>query len=265
MRRLHLTLVALLFAGAASAGEVRIGWFGQSMFEVVTPRGMRIVLDPHNIEAFRVKPLRADLVLMSHLHSDHTQLTIIENAKEAIQYNALKKAGPDGLVIDWNVVEETIKDVRIESVPCYHDAMSGLQRGKNGMWILDIDGLRIVHLGDLGHQLTRAQLKKLGSVDVLMVPVGGVYTLNGLEAFKVVEQIKPKRFIVPMHYGNIIYDELLPLKTFQDECKDAEIPAQVMKPGELLKIDTRAAAPAKPTLAVLHYLSGGLQIKKPAK
>ena len=61
------------------------------------------------------------------------------------------------------------------------------------------------------------------------------------------------------------YDELLPLKTFQDECKDAEIPVQVMKPGELLKIDTQAAVPAKPTMAVLHYLSCGLQLKKPAK
>lgn len=265
MRRLLAMLVVFLFAGFASAGEVRIAWFGQSMFEIVTPRGTRIVTDPHNIEAFRVKPVRADLVLMSHLHSDHTQLVNIENAKEAIQYNALKKSGADGLVIDWNLVEETVKDVRIESVPCYHDAMSGLQRGKNGIWIIDIDGIRIVHLGDLGHLLNKAQLKKLGSVDVLMVPVGGVYTLNGLEAFKVVEQIKPKRYILPMHYGNIIYDELLPVKTFQDECTDAEIPVQPMKPGEVLKIDTKAAAPAKPALAILHYLSGGLDIKKPRK
>lgn len=265
MPRLLLTLTLLLTAGAASAGEVRIAWFGQSMFEIVTPRGTRIVTDPHNIEAFRVKPVRADLVLMSHLHSDHTQLVSIENAKEAIQYNALKKSGADGLVIDWNVVDETVKDVRIESIPCYHDAMSGLQRGKNGIWVIDVDGLRIAHLGDLGHLLTKAQLKKLGAVDVLMVPVGGVYTLNGLEAYKVVEQIKPKRYILPMHYGNIIYDELLPVKTFQDECVDAEIPVQTMKPGEVLKIDSKAAVPAKPTLAILHYLSGGLEIKKPKK
>src|SRR5262245_13888998 len=94
MRYRPILLAVLLVAGLclsaqAPAGEIKIAWYGQSMFEIITPKGTRIVLDPHNIEAYRVRPLKADLVLMSHLHTDHTRLDVIANAKEAKQYNAL--------------------------------------------------------------------------------------------------------------------------------------------------------------------------------
>ena len=68
--------------------------------------------------------------------------------------------------MDWNEVDEKFKDVRYQSIPTYHDAASGLTRGKNGCWVIDIDGIRIVHLGDLGHLLKPAQIKKFGKVDV---------------------------------------------------------------------------------------------------
>ena len=89
MRRLLGACALLLMVGAASAGEIRIAWYGQSMFLIVTPKGTRIVLDPHNIDGYQVKPLKADLVLMSHLHSDHTRMEVIENAKDVQQFNAL--------------------------------------------------------------------------------------------------------------------------------------------------------------------------------
>ena len=260
-RSLFLLPLLFVFAGAAPAGEIKIAWHGQSMFEIVTPKGTRIVLDPQNLEAYRIKPMKADLVLMSHFHTDHTRTEVIENLKDAKQYNALKKSGPGDLVIDWNIVDEKFKDVRFQSMPTYHDSSSGLTRGKNGVWIIDIDGLRLVHLGDLGHSLNKAQLKKLGTVDVLMVPVGGVYTINGLEAFKVCEQIKPRRFILPMHYGTVVYDDLLPLKYFTDECKDNEVPVVVFKPREWLKIDTGSALPKKASVAVLHYSGGAPEMK----
>jgi L-ascorbate metabolism protein UlaG (beta-lactamase superfamily) len=265
MRRILLLLpLLLLFARVASAGEVKIAWHGQSMFEIVTSAGTRIITDPQNLEAYRVKPMKADLVLMSHFHTDHTRTEVIENIKEAKQLNALKKSGPGGLVVDWNVVDEKYKDVRIQSVGTYHDAMSGLQRGKNGVWIIDVDGLRIVHLGDLGHMLNKSQLKKIGTVDVLMVPVGGVYTLNGIEAYKVCEQVKPRRYILPMHYGTVVYDDLLPLKYFTDECKDNDTPVTVFKPNQWLILDSKAALPKQASVAVLHY-SGGTPAIKPRK
>jgi L-ascorbate metabolism protein UlaG (beta-lactamase superfamily) len=262
---LSLCCLFLVSVGSAPAGEIKIGWYGQSMFQITTPKGLRIILDPQDLDAYRVPPLKTDLVLMSHLHNDHTITTKIENIKEAKQYNALKQPSP--LVTDWNLVDEKLKDVRFFSVATYHDQMSGLQRGKNGCWVLDIDGIRIVHLGDLGHTLNKLQLKKFGKVDVLMVPVGGVYTLNALEAYKVCEQIKPSRYILPMHYGTVVYDDLLPLKYFTDECKENDVPIVNFKPKEWLKIDTKAAAPKQASVAVLHYLGpGGPEIKlKPRK
>ena len=261
MRRFILGLVAVLAMSASlTAGEIKIAWYGQSMFLIVTPKGTRIVCDPHYLESYRqVTPIKADLILMSHLHNDHTRLEQISNAKDAKQVNALKVAD-GGRSTDWNEVDEKFKDVRYQSVPTYHDAASGLTRGKNGCWIIDIDGIRIVHLGDLGHTLKPAQLKKFGKVDVLMVPVGGVYTLNGLDAFKVVQQIKPTRHTLPMHYGTIVYDDLLPLKYFTDEAKLESIPIETYKARGWLKIDT-AVAPKEANVVVLNYLGAPLEIK----
>ena len=93
-------------------------------------------------------------------------------------------------------------------------------RGRNGIWVIEMDGLHIVHLGDLGHMLTDEQLKEIGPVDVLMIPVGGIYTLNGTDAKKVIEQLKPKRYIIPMHYGiPKVFEDLLPLDEFLDGLK----------------------------------------------
>ncbi|MFO0879263.1 MAG: MBL fold metallo-hydrolase [Gemmataceae bacterium] len=262
MRRVLGACALLLFMGSAMAGEIKIAWYGQSMFLLVTPKGTRVVIDPHNLEAYRVNPLRADLVLMSHFHTDHTKTEVIENIKEAKVLNALKKSGPGDSIIDFNPLDEKFRDLRLQTLGTYHDQMSGLQRGRNGVWILDIDGIRIAHLGDLGHQLTKAQLKKLGTVDVLMLPVGGIYTLNGIDAFKVVDQVKPKRYVVPMHYGTIVYSDLLPLNYFTDEVKDAGMPMVRLKPMQWLTIDTEAAAPKEPSVAILDYGGAPVDIKK---
>src|ERR1017187_4344392 len=108
----------------------------------------------------------------------------------------------------WALIDETIdKDIKIKSVGVYHDDQEGIIRGKNTIFIVEVDGWRIAHLGDLGHILTPPQLKRIGQVDVVMVPVGGIYTLNGSEANKVVEQLKPKEYIFPMHYGTSIFED----------------------------------------------------------
>lgn len=267
MRRIVLALAAMVLSTTTlTAGEIKIAWYGQSMFLIVTPKGTRVVTDPQYLEAYRqVNPIKADLILMSHQHNDHTRLEGIEDAKSVKQVNAIKKGASFDLD-QWNEVDEKFKDVRYQSIPSYHDAVSGMQRGKNGCWIIDIDGIRIVHLGDLGHTLNKTQLKKLGKVDVLLVPVGGVYTLNGLDAFKVVKQINPKRHIIPMHYGTIVYDDLLPVKTFTDECKENELSIVNFKERTWLRIDTTADAPKKADVCVMSYLGAPLDFKlKPKK
>jgi L-ascorbate metabolism protein UlaG (beta-lactamase superfamily) len=110
-----------------------------------------------------------------------------------------------------------VKDLTITSVGVYHDDVQGLKRGITTVFIVDVDGWRICHLGDLGHKLTPAQLKAIGQVDVLMIPAGGIYSLNGSEAKEVLMQLKPKEFVFAIHIGTKQYDDLLPIDEFVDE------------------------------------------------
>lgn len=261
MKRILSALAALLLlAAAAPAAEgkkVTIRWHGQSFFEIVSSAGTRIVIDPHAIEAYGRKVVSADLVLLSHFHVDHTRTEVVENLPKAKVITGLKKLDKAGRRQDWNVVNEKFKDVRVQTVGTFHDAMSGTERGKNGVFVIEVDGLRVVHLGDLGHLLNRSQLRKIGEVDVLLIPVGGVYTINGLDAQKVVEQLKPKRVVIPMHYGTKVYDFLLDLDKshFLDEQTMGEV--KKFPTTNELDIDAAAPPPKEPIIAVLHWEKAG--------
>ncbi|MGL4555620.1 MAG: MBL fold metallo-hydrolase, partial [Gemmataceae bacterium] len=124
---------------APKAGEVSIAWYGQSMFQVVTPKGTRLLLDPQDIEAHKVPYVTGDLLLMTHFHTDHTTTPKVENVATIKQYNALKKTGPGPTNTEWNPVDEKFKDIRFQSLGTYHDDAGGSKRGKNGAWILDIE------------------------------------------------------------------------------------------------------------------------------
>jgi L-ascorbate metabolism protein UlaG (beta-lactamase superfamily) len=266
MARFLPALAALvLCAGVVSADDnkVIIRWYGQSFFEIISTKGTRIVIDPHAIEAYGRPLLKADLVLMTHFHVDHTRTDAITNLKDAKQINALKK--DEAGQIQWNILDEKFKDVRIQTVGTFHDDMAGTQRGKNGVFIIDVDGLRIVHLGDLGHTLRGEQLRKIQKVDdkprekhpidVLMIPVGGVYTLNGLEAQKVVEQLKPTRYILPMHYGTRVYTDLLDLTYFLSDQKMGKV-ERFLSNNEIV-LDSKAEPPKEPIIAVLNWEKKG--------
>jgi len=108
----------------------------------------------------------------------------------------------DGLTEDddWNRVHTTVRDVSVYNVPAYHDKSRGLQRGKNSIFVVRVDNICIAHLGDLGHKLTKQQLKQLGRIDVVLVPIGGGrFTVPADEGREIIEQIRP-RIAIPMHY-----------------------------------------------------------------
>ena len=204
-------LVSLLGAGVSPPAraqddekKLKIRWYGQSMFQIQTNAGKLIVIDPHVIPVFAPPRLEADITLVSHPHNDHDQVDTLK--AKGRDFHGVK--GAKGPKQEWNSVDEKIGAIRVRNLGTFHDPMNGLQRGKNSVWMIEADGLNIVHLGDLGHTLTDAQVKAVGKVDVLMIPVGGIYTINGDQAKEVVEQLKPRLFVIPMHYGVPEYDDI---------------------------------------------------------
>jgi L-ascorbate metabolism protein UlaG (beta-lactamase superfamily) len=234
----------VLTVNAEAGPKVVIRWHGQSFFDIESSKGTRIAIDPHAIEAFGRQDVSADAVLISHEHSDHNQVNVITNESKARIIHGLKG---EGRKIDWNRVDTTVGDVHIRSVGVYHDSAEGMERGKNTIFILEMDGLHIAHLGDLGHLLSEKDIKRIGPVDVLMIPVGGVYALNGSEAKRVVEQLKPRLYILPMHYGTKSFQDLLPLDEFLEDQKNVKNVA-----GSKLIVDSDAK-PAAPEIVILDW------------
>jgi L-ascorbate metabolism protein UlaG (beta-lactamase superfamily) len=212
-------LTALVIVPAARAGDPAppfLRWFGQSMVQLTTAGGKRVVFDPHAIPEFGPpRGVDADIVLLSHRHSDHTQMSSIAEPKAARVFHGLAEP-KGGRPADWNAVDEKVGAVRVRTVPTYHDTEGGMSRGKNSAWVVEADGLAVCHLGDLGHELSAQQLAAIGPVDVLLVPVGGIYTINGEVARRVVDQLKPRRLVVPIHYAVPGYDPLLAADEFLD-------------------------------------------------
>jgi L-ascorbate metabolism protein UlaG (beta-lactamase superfamily) len=243
--------VALLLAGAASAADagktqVLIRWHGQSFFEIHSSKGTRIVTDPHAIDTYPRISVEADLVTISHFHNDHTHVEVVENADKAKILTGLKV---DGKKVEWNAIDEKVKDVHVRTVGVYHDTKKGMERGKNGVFVFEVDGLHIVHLGDLGHLLSDEEIKAIGPVDVLMIPVGGIYTVNGAEAKKVVEKLKPRQYILPMHFGTKVFDLVLPVDEFLEDQKKENV--KKLDTNELIvKPDFK---PAEPVIVVLGW------------
>lgn len=164
-----------------------ITWQGHSCFKIqdkIGPEGVTVVTDPFSKEiGLKVPNFEADIVTISHSHDDH-------NNASALRGNPF--------VIDC-AGEYDRKGVLIEGIDSFHDDKNGAERGGNIIYRIEIDDISVTHLGDLGHTLTDVQLEKLAGTDVLLIPVGGHYSLDAKKAVEVISQIEP-RIVIPMHY-----------------------------------------------------------------
>jgi L-ascorbate metabolism protein UlaG (beta-lactamase superfamily) len=168
---------------------MRLTYYGHASFLVEAGDGTRIILDPYRSGAYdgalKHAPIdeTADVVLASHDHDDH-------GATDTIPGNPQVFVFPTAA---------TIGAVKIEGIPVKHDEAGGSKRGKNTIMVIDDGDVRLVHLGDLGHLLDKSTADKVGRVDVLMIPVGGYFTIDAKEAAEVVESLSP-RVVIPIHY-----------------------------------------------------------------
>jgi L-ascorbate metabolism protein UlaG (beta-lactamase superfamily) len=246
-------LLGLLTANTtlgADGKKVTIVWHGQSFFEIISSKGTRLAIDPHTLAQYPRSEVKSDIVLTSHLHNDHTQTEAITNFKKDMLRPGLKDEKGDGKKIDFNPIDETFKDMHIYNVSTFHDDMGGMVRGRNTVFVIEVDGIRIAHLGDLGHLLNETQLKKIGAIDVLMIPVGGIYTLNGQDAKKVMDQIKPRQYVLPMHYNTKVYNDVLSEEEFLEEQKNKK-DIKVITTNEMT-VDA-GFKPERPIIALLNF------------
>lgn len=218
---LPLLLCIPFFAAAQpkdAAKKVTLRWYGQSFFQLETGDGTLVVFDPHAMPEYGRNEVKADLVLVSHNHGDHAQPEILSSKDHKVIHGLNPKDRKQPFV----QVNEKFRNVTVRNVSSYHDPDMGLQRGRNSIFVVETDGLKICHLGDLGHPLDEETIKKIGPVDILMVPVGGIYTINGEKAREVVKQLKPRLYIIPMHYGTKALDSLQPPDEFLEGKKNVK-------------------------------------------
>ncbi|MBI2448510.1 MBL fold metallo-hydrolase [Candidatus Microgenomates bacterium] len=164
---------------------MEIKWHGQSCFEI---KGKSVVVatDPYSEEiGLKLPKIKADVVTVSHGHYDHKNVEALqkENAEIFVAEN------PGGY---------EVKGVLLEGIASFHDDKGGTLRGPNTIFDIKMDGVTICHLGDLGHELSEDLVESVDGVDILLVPVGGTYTLDAKLAAKVVGDIEP-RIVIPMH------------------------------------------------------------------
>ncbi|MFA7365013.1 MAG: MBL fold metallo-hydrolase [Patescibacteria group bacterium] len=164
-----------------------INYFGHSCFKIeekINGNSVSLLTDPFDDSVgLKLPKIDADIVSVSHNHQDHSNTSAI-------------KGNP--FIIDC-AGEYDVKGVIIEGVSSSHDEKDGKERGENIIFRFDIEGVSIVHLGDLGNVLNNKQIEKIGGVDILLIPVGGKYTLDYKKAIEVISQIEP-RIVIPMHY-----------------------------------------------------------------
>lgn len=165
---------------------MKVKWLGHACFLISSDSGIRIITDPYTVgEGINYSPIEetADIVVVSHEHGDHNNVSAIKGKPQIVKGSGTK----------------TAKGIEFRGIATYHDEAQGKQRGKNTVFCFTVDGIRLCHLGDLGHVLTSEQTGEIGAVDVLFVPVGGFYTIDASLATRICNLLKP-RVVIPMHF-----------------------------------------------------------------
>mgnify|MGYP001572279214 CR=1 FL=1 len=162
-----------------------ITWYGQSCFKIQSG-DLVIVIDPFSKDIGLTPPrFRADIALVTHQHHDHNNL-------ESITGEPFTIIGPG---------EYEVKGAYVHGIETFHDTKQGKERGLNTIYLIEVEGIRLLHMGDYGEEVVRDSrlIEEVGEVDILLVPVGGVYTIDGENAARLAKDIEP-RFVIPMHY-----------------------------------------------------------------
>jgi L-ascorbate metabolism protein UlaG (beta-lactamase superfamily) len=216
---------------------MKVTWLGHASFLIETADGTRVITDPFEAGSYGgavgYAPIneRADLVTVSHEHPDHNFVESVGGNPEVVRGTG----------------ERTVKGVVVRGVASYHDESRGRERGKNTIYVLEADGLRVAHLGDLGHTLSAEEARALGPVDVLLAPVGGHFTIGPEDAKRVAERLGAK-LVIPMHYKTDVLG--FPIRPVDDFLR---LMGRVERPGRRTIEIAPADAGGELRVVVLDY------------
>ena len=208
-----------------------ITWYGHSCFRL-GERGVTIVTDPPSDDMGYDRPrIRADVITISHEHPGHNNRIGFRGGPRIFD-------GPG---------EYEVKGVFVTGIAMYHDGRRGATRGRNTVFLFEFGGITVCHLGDLGHVPTQTQVEALSDVNVLLIPVGGLHTIDAAKAAEVISLIEPN-LVIPMHYKTPVEKAKLHTVTkFLKEMGLASIP-----PVPELKV-TKSSLPQETEVVLLDY------------
>lgn len=182
-----------LFVPAAGSGFVEIKWFGHSFFQITSGSGTRIITDPFGPMGYPMPEVWPDVVTVGREHRNH-------NNVELARGNPVVLRGLKEGTSEWNDIQLTFRDVLIYNVPVHQRGYMEYESSlKGAAFVFEMDGMCILHAGDVSEPFNDDQLQFIGHIDILMVPIGGTYTAGPQEAKKIIDQLKPK-IALPMHY-----------------------------------------------------------------
>jgi L-ascorbate metabolism protein UlaG (beta-lactamase superfamily) len=208
-----------------------INWLGHSCFRIKS-RNATIVTDPYPPDlGYSLGKPSADIITVSHPHPGHSYTDGVTGDPRQVK-------GPG---------EYEISGVMIIGIATFHDNDKGAKRGKNTVYLMEVDGVSVCHLGDLGHALTADQVEQIEEADVLLLPVGGVHTIGAAVAAEVVRQLEPK-VVVPMHYRTDTLNR--GLATVDGFLKEMGLKESISQPKLTL---TRTSLPLTTQVVVLDY------------
>jgi len=165
---------------------MKVKWLGHSCFLITSEKGTKLITDPYAVGGgINYSPIKesADIIIVSHDHSDHNNVSAVQGQPQIIKGSGIKN----------------VSGIEFKGIATYHDKSKGKERGGNTVFCFTVDGIRLCHLGDLGHLLSQEQIASVGDVDILFIPVGGFFTIDAAEASQVCTQLMPK-VIIPMHF-----------------------------------------------------------------
>jgi L-ascorbate metabolism protein UlaG (beta-lactamase superfamily) len=167
---------------------MKIKWCGHATFLITSASGTTIVTDPYEpggyngALAYGSIPDEINIAVVSHDHPDHNYVKALKGKPQVVKGKGTT----------------AVSGIEFKGIPTYHDTTKGKERGQSTIFCFTVDGVRLCHLGDLGHTLSAKEVAEVGQVDVLMIPVGGFYTIDAKTATEVMHSLKP-RLVIPMH------------------------------------------------------------------